>query len=111
MLYLPLAMHRLKRKKMEEIQVMEKYQGALLIIVVCAIVLLILAVKTGSQIIMNLILRAVSGSLMILMINEILEKGEIMISVGLNLGTVLTTGFLGFPGVLLLFGMKIYTLL
>lgn len=90
---------------------MEKYQGAFLIIGVCGILFLILAVKTNSHLILNMILRCVSGSLMIFVINKLLENTDFLVSVGLNPVTVLTTGILGFPGVILLFGIKFYMLL
>ena len=90
---------------------MESYQGAFLIIAVCGIVFLIMAVKTNSHIILNFIIRSISGCLMIFLLNKLLENEEILVSVGLNPGTVLTAGMLGFPGVIMLFGIKFYTLL
>lgn len=90
---------------------MEKYQGAFLIIAVYGIVFLILGIKTNSHMILNFVLRSVSGSLLIYVLNKVLENTEFFVTVGLNPVTVLTTGILGFPGVLLLFGIKIYTLL
>jgi len=90
---------------------MDKYQGAFLIIAMCGIIFLILAVKTNSHVILNFILRSISGCLMIGFINYLLDTREIWVSVGLNPVTFLTTGMLGFPGVILLFGIKIYTLL
>lgn len=90
---------------------MEIYQGAFLIIAVCAIVMLIMAVKSNSHLILNFVLRSVTGSLFIFLINQLLEFGGYSLAVGLNPGTVLTSGILGFPGVILLFGIKIYSLL
>ena len=90
---------------------MENYQGAFLIVAVCGIVLFLLAVKSNSHMILNLILRSTIGSILIFVINIALESVGIYTTIGLNVGTVLTTGILGFPGVLLLYGIKIYTLL
>ena len=90
---------------------MEMYQGAFLIIAVCGIVMLIMAVKTNSNIIMNFVLRSITGSLLIFGINQGFEFAGYSLSVGLNLGSVLTSGILGFPGVILLFGIKFYSLL
>ena len=90
---------------------MEIYQGAFLIIAVLAIVMLIMAVKTNSMLILNFVLRSVTGSLLIFAANYLLEFTGFSVSVGLNPGTVLTSGILGFPGVILLFGIKIYGLL
>lgn len=90
---------------------MEIYQGAFFIIAVLAIVMLIMAVKTNSMFILNFVLRSVAGSLLIFGVNYLLESIGLSISVGLNPVSVLTSGILGFPGVILLFGIKIYGLL
>ena len=90
---------------------MEIYQGAFVIIAVFAIVMLIMAVKTNSSLILNFVLRSVSGSLLIFGVNYLLEIMNYSVTIGLNLGSVLTSGILGFPGVILLFGIKIYSLL
>ena len=90
---------------------MEIYQGAFVIIAVLAIVMLIMAVKTNSSLILNFVLRSVSGSLLIFGVNYLLEIMNYSVTIGLNLGSVLTSGILGFPGIILLFGIKIYSLL
>ena len=90
---------------------MELYQGAFFIIAVLAIVMLIMAVKTNSMFILNFVLRSVTGSLLIFGANYLLESIGLSICVGLNPVSVLTSGILGFPGVILLFGIKIYGLL
>lgn len=91
--------------------VMELYQGAFFIIAVLAMVMLIMAVKTNSMFVLNFVLRSVAGSLLIFGINLWLESSGFSMSVGLNPVSVLTSGILGFPGVILLFGIKIYSLL
>lgn len=90
---------------------MELYQGAFIIIAVFGILMLILAVKTNSVIILNFLLRSIAGALVVFGINQILEFYNFSIGVGINPITVLTSGILGFPGVILLFGIKIYSLL
>ncbi len=90
---------------------MEIYQGAFLIIAVLGIVMLMIAVKTKSHLILNFILRSVGGSLFIFFMNQWAELEGYSLAVGLNPGTVLTSGILGFPGVILLFGIKIYSML
>ena len=92
-------------------KIMELYQGAFFIIAVCGIVMLILAVKTNSHLILNFILRSITGSLVIFGLNFLLEIQGYSVLIGLNPGTVLTSGILGFPGVILLFGIKIYSML
>lgn len=90
---------------------METYQGAFLIIAVCGIVMLIMAVKSNSHLLLNFVLRSAAGSLFIFCANQWLTFGGHSLAVGLNPGTVLTCGILGFPGVILLFGIKIYSML
>ena len=90
---------------------MEAYQGAFLIIAVLGIVMFIIAVKTNSNLVLDFVIRSISGALLIFVINQWLEIEGYSWSVGLNPGTVLTSGMLGFPGVILLFGIKIYSLL
>lgn len=63
--------------------------------------------KKYSFIIQGLV-RAVAGVGMILCINQIFKELEIALSVGVNPVSVLTSGILGIPGVLLLYGMIAY---
>ena len=90
---------------------METYQGVFLIIAVLGIVMFIIAVKTNSSLVLDFVIRSIGGCLLIFVINQWLEIEGYSWSVGLNPGTVLTSGMLGFPGVILLFGIKIYSLL
>ena len=90
---------------------MEVYQGAFLIIAVLGIIMFIIAVKTNSSLVLDFVIRSIGGCLLIFVINQWLEIEGYSWSVGLNPGTVLTSGMLGFPGVILLFGIKIYSLL
>ena len=90
---------------------MEVYQGAFLIIAVLGIVMFIIAVKTNSNLVLDFIIRSISGALLIFVMNQWLVIEGYSWSVGLNPGTVLTSGMLGFPGVILLFSIKIYSLL
>ena len=90
---------------------METYQGAFFIIAILGIVMLILAVKTNSNLILNFVIRSIMGSLLIFGVNQLLEYYDLAMAIGLNPGTVLTSGILGFPGVILLLGIKIYSIL
>ena len=87
------------------------YQGMFLIIAMLGIVMLIIAVKTNSGLILNFVFRSISGSLLIFAINTWLEMEGYSLAIGLNLGTVLTSGILGFPGLILLWGIKFYSML
>lgn len=90
---------------------MDNYAGFIIITIVCALVLLIGAMKKKSEIIINFILRTVMGMIYIYFLNEFLRWQNINIAVGMNPITVLTSGTLGIPGVLLLYGINFYKFL
>lgn len=90
---------------------MDNYAGFITIIVVCTLVLLIGAYRKKSEIIINFILRSVFGVICIYFLNEIMLWQKIDAVVGINPFTVLTTGTLGFPGLLLLYGINFYKFL
>jgi len=73
---------------------------------VCGLVLLILVMKKKAQFFLNFLLRAGIGAAMIMWVNSILIKQGIVVSVGLNLWSLLTSGSLGIPGVALLFAIS-----
>ena len=73
---------------------------------VCGLVLLILLMKKKAQFFLNFLLRAGIGAAMIMWVNSILIKQGIVVSVGLNLWSLLTSGSLGIPGVALLFAIS-----
>lgn len=58
--------------------------------------------------ILNVLLRAILGTIAMFFINAALENAGISLGVGINSATVLTTGILGFPGLLALYGFGIY---
>lgn len=62
-------------------------------------------------VILNFLIRAVIGLGIIFFVNKYLDYRNISVSVGLNLMSFLTTGFLGISGVLLLYGILFYSLL
>jgi len=73
---------------------------------VCGLVLLILVMKKKAQFFLNFLLRAGVGAAMIMWVNSILLKQGIVVSVGVNLWSLLTSGSLGIPGVALLFAIS-----
>lgn len=78
---------------------------------VCAIVLMIVVFRTKIELIINVILRSVLGTIAIYCINGLLAWAGVSVMVGINPITVLTSGILGFPGVALLFGIGFYKFL
>ena len=61
--------------------------------------------------VINLVMRSILGTIAIYFVNAALEKAGISLGVGINAVTVLTSGILGFPGLLALYGIGIYRLL
>lgn len=80
-------------------------------VIIIAIVLLFIAIKRKSVIIINFVLRGVLGTIAIYLINQTLLWQGMQFSIGINPLTVLTSAGLGFPGILLLYGIKIYSVL
>ena len=61
--------------------------------------------------ILNILLRAILGTIAIYFINNALAAAGLSLGVGINVLTVLTSGILGFPGLLVLYGIGIYKIL
>lgn len=90
---------------------MDQYIGGFMIIASCIFVLLIGAFRGKKEWIINFILRAVVGTVAVFFLNGFLLSRGISIAIGINPITVLTSGTLGFPGILVLYGINIYKLL
>ena len=67
--------------------------------------------EKGVRIIVNFFVRVVVGIALVFFVNEFLSLQGISVSVGMNPGTVLTSGILGVPGVALLYGIGFYGIL
>ncbi|MBP3477447.1 MAG: pro-sigmaK processing inhibitor BofA family protein [Lachnospiraceae bacterium] len=78
---------------------------------VCVIVLLIGAMGRKVEWLVNFILRAVMGTVGIYFLNYLLAAQNISMAVGINPLTVLTSGFLGFPGLIVLYGIHFFKML
>lgn len=59
----------------------------------------------------NFLVRAIIGLGIIFFVNKYLDYHNINVSVGLNEISFLTSGFLGIPGVFLLYGILFYGIL
>lgn len=90
---------------------MNTYSGILSIIGVLAVVLIIGAKGGRAEWMINFILRGVLGMMMIYFVNYFLASRNFDMGIGYNLVNFLTSGILGFPGVLLLYGINIYMIL
>lgn len=83
-------------------------EGAILIISICAIVLAIGAFRKKAELVINFVLRGVFGIILMYIVNSYMKMNEIDLQMGINGITVLTTGILGFPGIVLLYGINFY---
>ena len=90
---------------------MDTYTGIFYIVAILEIVLFIGVFKNRAEWIINLILRGISGMLMIYFLNFLFEKQYPAMEMGYNLVTFLTSAILGFPGVAMLFGINFYLIL
>lgn len=90
---------------------MEGQRGIVVIVGVCALILLISAVRRKAEWLLNLVLRAVLGTLAVAMVNVWMTEAGMTVLVGVNPISVLTSAFLGFPGLAALYGIQFYQLL
>ncbi|HJA94606.1 MAG TPA: pro-sigmaK processing inhibitor BofA family protein [Candidatus Eisenbergiella merdipullorum] len=73
----------------------------------CLLVLLVAAMRSRTQILLNFILRAVLGLLIIYFVDSFLDGRGIPVHVGLGAVSLVMSGLLGAPGVLLLYGIGV----
>lgn len=85
--------------------------GTIIIIAACVAVLVVGAVKRKAEWMLNVLMRGILGTIAIYFINNVLLGLGISVEVGINPVTVLTSGILGFPGVLALYGIGLYKIL
>ncbi|MCR5755617.1 MAG: pro-sigmaK processing inhibitor BofA family protein [Acetatifactor sp.] len=60
---------------------------------------------------LNIILRGILGTIAIYFVNKGLDMWGISLGIGVNAVTVLTVAFLGFPGLIGLYGIGLYRML
>lgn len=89
----------------------EEWLGTAAIVIACAVVLLLGVLKKRMEWILNLVMRSILGTIAIYFMNVWLDSAGISVEVGINAFTVLTSGILGFPGVLALYGIGLYKIL
>lgn len=90
---------------------MENMGGMAAILGVCLVVLIIGAMGKKVEWLVNFVLRAVMGTIGIYGLNLLLASQQFPVAVGINPLTVLTSGILGFPGLMALYGIGFYKLL
>lgn len=84
---------------------MDKMLSMQILAGVCGLVLLIVLMKRKMQFFLEFLMRAGVGAAMILWMNSILAGQGIEVFVGINFLSLLTSGSLGIPGVVLLFAI------
>lgn len=90
---------------------MNSQTGVIAIVGVCALILLMGAVRKKKEWLLNLVLRTVLGTLAVVTVNMMMETAGMTVVVGVNPVTLLTSAFLGFPGLAALYGVQFYKLL
>ncbi len=90
---------------------MEKYIGIMIIVAACIVVLLIGAVRTKMEWMLNIVMRSILGTIALYFINIMLASAGISLPIGINALTILTSGILGIPGLVALYGIGIYRML
>lgn len=86
-------------------------QAEWMIGLVTSLVVVIVVLKSRASIVFKFLLQAVLGGILIYGGNYFLASQNIVSIIALNPLTVLTTGLLGFPGVLLLFCIQILSMI
>lgn len=81
--------------------------GMIMIGAACGLVLLIAAVRSRTELLVNFVLRAVLGTLSVYFINLFLAAQGLAWEVGIGAVSIVVSGLLGIPGVLLLYGISI----
>lgn len=90
---------------------MDTYSSVLIIVGVLILVLVIGTLRSRAEWIINFILRGVVGMMMIYFTNYFFSQQVPGIGIGYNLITFLTSGILGFPGIVMLYGINFYMIL
>lgn len=90
---------------------MERYIGGIAIVAACILVLLIGAFRKKKEWLINFILRAVTGTAAAFFLNGFLVSQGLSIAIGINPITVLTSGILGIPGLMVLYGINLFMFL
>lgn len=86
-------------------------QGMLMIILMCGVLLVIVLRGKRTDLIIGFVLRALCGLVCIYIVNNLMIHFQYQGTIGVNPYTLLTSGILGFPGLIALYAIKIVSLL
>lgn len=90
---------------------MEKEGWAIIGVIITAVVLLFFALKKQSEWLLNLILRGIISTIGIYVINQVFIWQNISCEVGINPCTVGIGSIFGAPGIILLYGIRLCSIL
>ncbi len=90
---------------------MDQLKSSFIIIGMLLVVIFIGVIRKKIEWIVNFLLRMVMGTIGIYFINYVLTKYGLECSVAINPLSVLTSGFLGIPGLAVLYGINFYKFL
>ncbi len=85
--------------------------GGIAIAAACGVVLVMGAVRSRMEWLLNVFMRGILGTVAIYFINQALALSGISLGVGVNPVTVLTSGILGLPGLAAIYGIGLYKFL
>lgn len=96
---------------MSQVENINVTQGAGVIMIMCLLVLGIVLFRQRLDLVMGLVLRFLCGIVGIYLINMVMEKISLNAVIGMNPATLLATTILGIPGLVMLYGIKIVSIL
>ena len=86
-----------------------EYPEKLLWLIGAAVILFIISfIVKKTEWLINFTLRGIIGTIALYFINMGVMALGAAVTVGINIATVLTTGILGLPGIILLYGLSVY---
>ena len=78
------------------------------IIIACIVFIAVCVIRRRPDLLLDFALRACFGTAAIYILNLALSTQGYSVNVGINTVTILTNGFLGLPGFILLYGLSLY---
>jgi len=86
---------------------MERNTGFLLCVIIICVIMLFIAIVKKAEWLLNFVMRGILGTIGIYLTNTALLAYYPDLLIEINPCTVLTSATLGFPGLLLLYGIRI----
>lgn len=87
---------------------MQQYTDLIILFSGITVIFFVALFMKKASVFMAFMVRGILGGLIIYFANMGFQKAGLSIAVGLNSASLLTSAILGFPGLLLLYGIKFY---